>query len=171
MPSQVAFDPTQIVAFTGDIFPQAGIGERFEHKNGNTYRYGLFHSGVGAVAAVAGNCVYLRNGVPPTFQFTSDYSDSIMGAVAELSGVVGILLCALVSGRYGWIQTRGYHPLVHMSGAGSAGQILVPSTTDGILTTVITGSVTAAQAGGQRVGTQYAASVAGFGPAMLELVL
>lgn len=149
-------DPTQIVGMTGDILPQAGLGEIITHR-GKTYQYCRLDDGVGNVAAVAGQACYWKD--LANFVVTSDFSDS-QGGGTELCLCAGVFLYAMVDQRYGWIQCGGVATGVKLSGAGAAGQVLLPSVTDGVLTTVATGSVTAAQAGAQRVGTQLAAAVA-----------
>lgn len=158
-------DPTQIVGMTGDIQPQAGLGEIITHR-GKTYQYIRFDNGVGNIAAVAGQACYWRD--MANFVVTSDISDSLSGAT-ELAFVAGVFQYAMNDLTYGWIQCGGVAANVKLSGTGAPGQILVPSQTDGVLTTVATGSVTAAQAGAQRVGTQIAAAVATLATVYLQV--
>jgi hypothetical protein len=165
--AQVAFDPTQVLGQTGDIFPTARVGDIYRSPQGKTYRYGKFDNGSGNIAAVAGQAAYLRDGTANNFTFTSDQSDGFAAAATELSFCVGVFLYAITDGRYGWLQCGGYNPSVKVSATGAAGQRLLVSSTDGELTTVATGSVTAAQAGAPLVGLQYAPAVAGFAPAYL----
>ena len=150
------FDPTQIVGMVGDIRPTAGLGE-IAPVRGKTYMYVQFDNGVGNIAAVAGQACYWRD--LNNFIVTSDVSDSLSGAT-ELAFCAGVFLYAMTDLYYGWIQCGGVALNVKLSGAGAQGQILIPSQTDGVLTTVATGAVTSAQAGAQRVGTQIAAAVA-----------
>lgn len=153
----IAFaDPTQIAGQVGDIQAQAGLGEIITHR-GKTYQYVRFDNGVGNVAAVAGQACYWRD--LTNFVVTSDISDSLAGAT-ELCFCAGVFLYAMVDQNYGWIQCGGVATGVKLSGAGAVGQLLIPSVTDGTLTTVATGAATAAQAGAQRVGTQILAAVA-----------
>jgi hypothetical protein len=149
-------DPSQIVGMVGDILPAAGLGE-IQPYRGKTYQYVRFDNGVGNVAAVAGQACYWRD--LANFIVTSDISDSLAGAT-ELAFCAGVFLYAVTDLYYCWIQCGGLATSVKLSGAGAPGQILIPSVTDGVLTTVATGSVTAAQAGAQRVGTQILAAVA-----------
>jgi len=148
-------DPTQITGRVGDVSPQAALGE-VQIRRGSCYIYGRFDNGVGNVAAVAGQACYWRD--LANYVFTSDISDS-QGGGTELCLCAGVFLYAMTDLYYGWIQCGGVATGVKLSGTGAVGQILIPSTTDGVLTTVATGSVTAAQAGAQRVGTQLAAAV------------
>ena len=159
------FDPTQTTGFTGDAQAQAGLGEVIVHK-GKTYIYVKFDNGVGNVAAVAGQACYWKD--LANFQVTSDYSDS-QGGGSELCLCAGVFLYVMTDGYYGWVQCGGIASSVKLSGTGAVGQILVPSTTDGTLTTVATGSVTAAQAGAQRVGTQLAAAVSNLATVYLTI--
>jgi hypothetical protein len=149
-------DPSQIVGQVGDILPQAGLGEVQPYR-GKTYMYCRFDNGVGNIAAVAGQCCYWRD--LNNFVVTSQKSDSLGGAT-ELAFCAGVFLYVVTDLYYCWIQCGGVATGVKLSGAGAVGQILIPSTVDGTLTTVATGAVTAAQAGAQRVGTQIAAAVA-----------
>ena len=158
-------DPTQIVGFTGDVQPQAGLGEVIVHR-GKTYIYGRFDNGVGNVAAVAGQACYWRD--MDNWIYTSDISDSLAGAT-ELAFCAGVFLYATTDLYYGWVQCGGVANGVKLSGAGAPGQVLIPSATDGVLTTVATGAVTAAQAGAQRVGTQIAAAVATLAKVYLQV--
>jgi len=148
-------DPTQITGQVGDVQAQAGLGEVITHR-GKTYMYVKFDNGVGNVAAVAGQACYWRD--LTTFTVTSDISDSLAGAT-ELAFCAGVFLYAMTDLYFGWIQCGGVATGVKLSGTGAVGQVLIPSTTDGVLTTVATGSVTAAQAGAQQVGRQIAAAV------------
>jgi hypothetical protein len=150
------YDPSQIVGQVGDIVAQAGLGEVQPYR-GRTFMYIRFDNGVGNVPAVAGQACYWRD--LTNFVVTSDISDSLAGAT-ELAFCAGVFLYAMNDLSFGWIQCGGVATGVKLSGAGAVGQILIPSTTDGTLTTVATGAVTAAQAGAQRVGTQIAAAVA-----------
>jgi hypothetical protein len=150
------FDPTQFVGSVGDVLPTAGLGE-IQPYRGKTFIYGRFDNGVGNVAAVAGQACYWRD--LTNFVFTSDISDSLAGAT-ELAFCAGVFQYVMTDLNYGWIQCGGVATGVKLSGAGAVGQILIPSVTDGTLTTVATGAVTAAQAGAQRVGTQIAVAVA-----------
>ena len=158
-------DPTQFAGATGDLQPQAGLGEVITHR-GKCYQYVRFDNGVGNVAAVAGQACYWRD--LTTFTVTSDISDSLSGAT-ELAFCAGVFLYAMADLTYGWIQCGGVATGVKLSGAGAPGQVLLPSQTDGVLTTVATGSVTAAQAGAQRVGTQIAAAVATLATVLLTV--
>ena len=147
--------PTQIVGQVGDIQAQAGLGEIITHRG--RYQYVKFNNGVGNVAAVAGQACYWKD--LANFEVTSDISDS-QGGGTELCLCAGVFLYAMTDLYFGWIQCGGVATGVKLSGAGAVGQILIPSVTDGTLTTVATGVVTAPQAGAQRVGTQLAAAVA-----------
>ena len=158
-------DPTQITGFVGDQVSQAGLGEVITHR-GRTYQYVRFNNGVGNVAAVAGQACYWQD--LANFVVTSDYSDS-QGGGSELCLCAGIFLVVMTDLYYGWIQCGGLATGVKLSGTGAVGQILIPSTTDGVLTTVATGSVTAAQAGAQRVGTQLAAAVSTLATVLLHV--
>jgi|ERR1041384_554110 hypothetical protein len=162
-----SFDPTQITGMVGDIFPTAGLGEIVRVKN-KTYQYVRFDNGVGNVAAVAGRGAYWKD--IANFVVTSDFSDS-QGGGTELCLTAGVFLYAMTDLYYGWIQTGGYNASVYVSAAGAVGQRLLPSTTDGQFTTVATGSVTAAQAGAQRVGTQLTAAVSNLCAAYLEILI
>ena len=153
----IAFmDPTQIAGFVGDLQAQAGLGEIITHR-GKTYQYVKFDNGVGNVAAVAGQACYWKD--LANFLVTSDISDS-QGGGTELCLCAGVFLVAMTDLYFGWIQCGGVATGVKLSGAGAAGQALIPSTTDGVLTTVPTATATAAQARAQRVGTQLVAAVA-----------
>jgi len=165
--AMTSFDPTQLIASVGDIKPQAGLGEYIRHK-GKTYCYVRFDNGVGNVAAVNGNLAYWKDLV--NFVVTSDQSDGVAQAATELSFVAGVFLNAITDGYYGWIQTWGLHTSFGVSANGAIGQILVPSATDGQATTVATGAVTAAQAGAQRVATQYAVGAANRASAYITIV-
>lgn len=158
-------DPTQFTGSVGDVQPQAGLGEIITHR-GRTYQYVRFDNGVGNVAAVAGQACYWRD--LANFIVTSDISDSLSGAT-ELAFCAGVFLYAMQDLYYGWIQCGGVATGVKLSGAGAPGQLLLPSQTDGVLTTVATGAVTAAQAGAQRVGTQIAAAVATLATVLLQV--
>lgn len=158
-------DPTQITGFVGDVTPQAGLGEVITHR-GKTYQYVKFDNGVGNVAAVAGQACYWKD--LANFLVTSDISDS-QGGGTELCLCAGVFLYAMTDLYFGWIQCGGLATGVKLSGTGAVGQILIPSATDGVLTTVATGAVTAAQAGAQRVGTQLAAAVSTLATVLLHV--
>jgi len=160
-------DPSQFTGSVGDLKPTAGLGEVIRWK-GRTFMYGRFNSGVGVVAAVAGNLAYWKDLV--NFIYTSDQSDGVAAAATELSFCAGVFLYAIANGNYGWIQTGGLVTNLFISAAGAIGQVLVPSATDGQATTAATGAVTAAQAGAQRIGTQYSVAAANRGSAYLTIL-
>src|SRR5262245_34353384 len=163
----VSFDPTQLTANVGDIRPTASLGEVIRHR-GKTYQYVRFDNGVGNIAAVNGNLAYWKDLV--NFVVTSDQSDGVAQAATELSFCAGVFLNVLTDGYYGWIQTWGLHTSLFVSGNGAIGQLLLPSTTDGQATTVATGAVTAAQAGAEVVGRQYAVGAANRAAAFLKIL-
>jgi hypothetical protein len=164
--SQVAFDPSQIVGQTGDLFPMATLGEEI-WKNGKLYIYGKFDNGNNNVAAVVGQVAYWADW--DNAVFTSDFPFSLGGGT-ELCFVAGVFLYVMTDLRFGWIQKQGSHPAVKVNATGAPGQLLIPSTTSGQLTTVATGAVTAAQAGAQVVGRQTANAVGGFAAAVLQIL-
>ena len=89
--------------------------------------------------------------------------------LTELCLGAGVFLYAMNDLTYGWIQCGGIANGVKLSGAGAPGQVLIVSATDGVLTTVATGAVTAAQASAPRVGTQLTAAVATLATVYLQV--
>jgi len=108
-----------------------GIGDVLTDQTGKTYRFVQYNSGVGAVAAVAGNFAYLYapSGVSAGASnvVTSDLSDSAnVGA--------GVLMSAPATGDYCWIQTGGVATLTTALTAGADGNALTAAgATDGTI--------------------------------------
>jgi len=109
-----------------------GIGEIRCVRN-KMYKWVLYNSGAGAIAAVAGNAVgyyapagdFAAEGYTLA-KVTSDVSDALVAA--------GILMAAPTSGQYCWIQIRGDCTMTTAPVSGADGQTLVLSTTtDGTL--------------------------------------
>lgn len=107
------------------------LGTIYQASSGKQYKYVLYNSGAGSVAAAAGNVayVYAPGGVSAgaTTTVTSDLSDSAnVGA--------GVLQAALTSGSYGWIQVTGPATLTTALTAGADGNALTAvGATDGTL--------------------------------------
>lgn len=115
-------------ANSGKVF---GVGDTYVDNGGKRYRFVLYNSGVGAVAAVAGNMAYYYapSGVSAgaTTTVTSDLSDS--AAVGA-----GMLMSAPATGEYCWIQTGGSATLTTALTAGADGNALTPvGATDGTI--------------------------------------
>lgn len=107
------------------------LGQVYQDSNGKRYKFVLHNSGVGAVAAVAGNFAYVLapSGVSAgqITTVTSDLSDS--AAVGA-----GMWMAAPATGEYGWIQTWGPATLTTALTAGADGNALTPvGSTDGTL--------------------------------------
>ncbi len=104
-----------------------GLGTiRFERNK--VYKWVQYDTGVGGVAAVAGNVAYYYtlDGYK-NHQVTSDLSDSVeIGA--------GVLQSAPADGEYCWIQIKGPATLTPALTAGADGDPLTPTgATDGTL--------------------------------------
>jgi hypothetical protein len=110
-----------------------GLGDVYFGPDGKVYKFVLYNTGVGPVAAVAGNACYYYapSGVSAgaTTTVTSDLSDSAgLGA--------GILQSAPSStvGLYCWIQTQGPATITPALTAGADGNALTAvGATDGTL--------------------------------------
>jgi hypothetical protein len=108
-----------------------GLGDVYFGIDGKVYKFVIYDTGAGAVAAVAGNVAYFYapSGVSAglTTTVTSDLSDSAgLGA--------GVLQSAPTDGQYCWIQIRGPATLNTALTAGADGNALTAvGATDGTL--------------------------------------
>ena len=113
----------------GDNTP--GLGDVYFGIDGKVYKFVIYDTGSGPVAAVSGNvCYYYAPGgvsAGATTTVTSDLSDS--------AGVgAGVLQSAPGDGEYCWIQTKGPATLTTALTAGADGNALTPvGATDGTL--------------------------------------
>jgi len=105
--------------FTDD---REGVGV-VRWEGNKCYKWVQYNSGVGSVAAVAGNVAYLQS----TGKVTSDLSDS-------LSIGAGVLQSAPASDSYCWVQIKGPATITTALTAGANGNALTPvGATDGTL--------------------------------------
>lgn len=118
-------------------------GDLYEDHNGKRYKLYKYNSGVGTVAAVAGNVVYLYavsgTSAGQTTEVTMDLTDT-----QEIGA--GVLQAVIASGSYGWVQVTGVATLTTALTAGGDGDPLTPTgSTDGTLdlATAITDDVCA----------------------------
>lgn len=106
-------------------------GQHYEDNDGKVYKYVIYDTGAGSVAAVSGNvCYYYApsgTSAGATTTVTSDLSDSAgLGA--------GVLQSAPTDGQYCWIQIRGPATLTTALTAGADGNALTAvGATDGTL--------------------------------------
>jgi len=112
-----------------------GLGNVYEAPDGKAYKFVLYDTGAGSVAAVIGQVAYyyLAGGSQDSV-VTSDISDSVnIGA--------GVLMSAPGDGEYGWIQISGKATLSIALTAGADGNALTAvGATDGTLD--VSGAVT-----------------------------
>lgn len=112
-----------------------GLGNVYEAPDGKAYKFVLYDTGAGSVAAVIGQVAYyyLAGGSQDSV-VTSDVSDSVnIGA--------GVLLSAPADGEYCWIQIAGIATLTIALTAGADGNALTAvGATDGTLD--VSGAVT-----------------------------
>jgi len=107
------------------------LGSLAQDDDGKIYRYVLYDTGAGSVAAVANNVAYFYApsgaSAGATTTVTSDLSDSAgLGA--------GVLQSAPGDGAYCWIQVRGPATLTTALTAGADGNALTAvGATDGTL--------------------------------------
>jgi len=128
---QIGAQVDQTYAALGDNTP--GLGDVYFGPDGKVYKFVLYNTGSGPVAAVAGNvCYYYGPGgvsTGSTTTVTSDLSDSAgLGA--------GVLQSApsATNGLYCWIQTQGPAVLTPALTAGADGNALTAvGATDGTL--------------------------------------
>jgi hypothetical protein len=111
-----------------------GIGDLLTDSSGKCYKFYLYDTGSGAVAAVAGNVCYFYapggTSAGATTTVTSDLSDS-----AEIGA--GVLMAAPGDGEYCWVQVTGAATLTTALTAGADGDPLTPTgSTDGTLDVV-----------------------------------
>lgn len=103
-------------------------GDCFFGSGNKVFKFVLYDTGAGSVAAVAGNVAYYHtlDGYK-LHTVTSDLSDSVeIGA--------GVLQSAPGDGEYGWIQIKGAATLNTALTAGADGDPLTPTgATDGTL--------------------------------------
>lgn len=114
-----------------DTAPQFQLGAVYRASNGKRYKYVIYESGAGPVAAVAGNVAYYyAAGGASAGDFTKVTSD-----LSDSAGVgAGVLQSAPADGEYGWIQTGGPATLTTALTAGADGNALTPvGSTDGTL--------------------------------------
>lgn len=108
-----------------------GLGDHYEGPDGKVYKFVLYDTGAGAVAAVSGNVAYIYApggaSAGATSTVTSDLSDS--------AGVgAGVLQSAPADGEYCWIQIKGPATLTTALTAGADGNALTAvGATDGTL--------------------------------------
>lgn len=108
-----------------------GLGDVYFGPDGKVYKFVIYDTGAGPVAAVSGNvCYYYAPGgvsAGSTTTVTSDLSDS--------AGVgAGVLQSAPADGEYCWIQTKGPATLTTALTAGADGNALTAvGATDGTL--------------------------------------
>ncbi len=97
------------------------LGDCFYGSGNKVYKFVVYETGVGDVAAVTGNVSYYHgiNGYRDSM-VTSDVSNGIdLGA--------GVLQSAPADGEYCWIQTKGFASLTTALTAGSDGDPLTPT--------------------------------------------
>lgn len=104
------------------------LGDVYHGSGNKSYKFVMYDTGAGSVAAVSGNVAYYYtlDGYKNN-QVTSDLSDSVeIGA--------GVLQSAPGDGEYCWIQIKGAATLTPALTAGSDGDPLTPTgATDGTL--------------------------------------
>lgn len=127
-----AIGPSLTETWTADELLQsgtgAGLGDIYDAGNGKRYRFVVYDTAVGNVAAVAGNMAYwLAETGAETFTVTSDLSaSSYVGA--------GMLMSAPADGEHCWVQISGPATLATALTAGADGNALTPvGSTDGTL--------------------------------------
>lgn len=117
--------------YTTAEFALGTVSEQVVSNVMKRYRFVLYESGAGSVAAVAGNFAYIYAAggasAGATTTVTSDLSDS--------AGVgAGVLQSAPADGEYCWIQVSGPATLTTALTAGADGNALTPvGSTDGTL--------------------------------------
>lgn len=116
---------------SGAAVPEFRLGSIGASYDGKMYKYVKYNAASGSIAGVAGNvCYYYAPGGVSAGSFTevtSDLSDS-----ANLGA--GVLVAAMATGDYGWVQIRGIATLTTALTAGGDGQALTPiGSTDGTL--------------------------------------
>ncbi len=128
---QIGAKIDETYAALGDNTP--GLGDVYFGPDGKVYKFVLYNTGVGPVAAVAGNiCYYYApSGVSAgaTTTVTSDLSDS-----AGLGAGVLQAVASATNGLYCWIQTQGPATITPALTAGADGNALTAvGATDGTL--------------------------------------
>lgn len=108
-----------------------GIGAiRFE--GAKIYKYVKYNSGSGPVAAVAGNVAYYHGDdaySETACEVTSDLTDAAAAPICA-----GMLMSAIPTGSYGWVQIKGVATLTTALTAGADGNALTAvGSTDGTL--------------------------------------
>lgn len=129
---QIGAKINEVYTALGENTP--GLGDVYFGPDGKVYKFVIYDTGSGSVAAVAGNvCYYYAPGgtsAGATTTVTSDLSDS-----AEVGA--GVLQSAPADGEYCWIQTKGPATLTTALTAGADGDPLTPTgSTDGTLDVV-----------------------------------
>ena len=129
---QIGAKVNEVYTALGENTP--GLGDVYFGPDGKVYKFVIYDTGSGSVAAVAGNvCYYYAPGgtsAGATTTVTSDLSDS-----AEVGA--GVLQSAPADGEYCWIQTKGPATLTTALTAGADGDPLTPTgSTDGTLDVV-----------------------------------
>ncbi len=120
---------TATYAALGENTP--ALGDHFAGPGGKVYKFVLYDTGAGAVAAVSGNVAYYYApsgaSAGATTTVTSDLSDSAgLGA--------GVLQSAPADGEYAWVQIKGPATLTTALTAGADGNALTAvGSTDGTL--------------------------------------
>ena len=134
---------------------------------GDEFQYVYFHQGDGEVDGVAGQLVYYAASgttTVPNYTVTMDY-DTTTAIDTTIQNAAGFLQAALTNGKYGWIQTKGFNRIAMLTGGGvAAGEVLIPTATngavDGVAATAVTtrdiGHALVADSGtAQAIGTAY----------------
>lgn len=125
--SGVKVDEVYTIDSTNPVYPFQ-LGTIYQASNGKKYKFVMYDTGAGSVAAVAGNVAYYYtlDGYKLN-KVTSDLSDSIeIGA--------GVLQSAPTDGQCCWIQITGPATVTTALTAGTDGDPLTPTgSTDGTL--------------------------------------
>ena len=112
-------------------------GDIYEGTDGKRYRFVIYDTGAGSVAAVSGNFAYVLAvsgaSAGETTTVTSDLTDTAgIGA--------GVLQSAPADGEYCWVQISGFATLTTALTAGADGDALTPTgATDGTLDLALAG--------------------------------
>lgn len=114
-----------------DTVDKEGVGTIRWEAGGKCYKYVLYESGAGSVAAAAGKMAYIYAAAGASAgdytKVTCDLSDS-----AEVGA--GVMQAAVPDGSYGWMQIKGIATLAAALTAGADGDPLTPTgATDGTL--------------------------------------
>ena len=85
--------------------PLYALGQ-YREEDGKGYRYFKYEAGTAAITCASGYLLYVFDYSVSPWELTHDVSDS------TTNGVRGVAISVVADEGFGWMQTKGYNPLL-----------------------------------------------------------